>query len=321
MIELDALMHFTTIGLSIALNSLGAGIGEGIVGYAALKASNRQPQAHGDIVRLALIGTALIETTAIIGIFVAFMLLLGKYPSHYQGIAQLGIAFAICLSGFIVGIVSALPIQEAVDAIARQPFFAQKILGFTIITQALIQTPVIVGFIIALIINAQVPFAHCLADALRLISSGLCIGLAGIGPAIGLAIFAQTACHTIARYPTLYRNLLSFTLISQTLVETPVIFAFLVSLMILFFVPRLHEEQLIAGIATIAAALCTGFGTFGVGISSGNTAGYACKAIASNTSLQNIISRISLFAQALIETSVIYAVLISMSLLFIAQRL
>jgi F-type H+-transporting ATPase subunit c len=320
MLELGSLIHFGSIGLSIGMNSLGAGIGEGMVGYAAIKASNRQPQAHGDIMRIALIGTALIETSAIVGIFISFMLLIGLNPTYYQSVAQLGIALAICISGLIIGIVSAFPIQEAVYAVSRQPFFSQKILGLTIVTQALVQTPIIFGFIIALIIQAQLVHTDCLADALRLIASGLCIGLGSVGPAIGLAIFSKAACYAIGLHRELYKPLFSFTLISQTLVETPVIFAFLISLMILFFIPHLGEEQSLAGIAVIAAALATGLGTFGPAISSGSTAAAACKAIAQNPESQSLISRTSLFTQALIETCTIYAVLVSIALLFIAAQ-
>ena len=328
--ELASLIHFGTAAAAVGLNSLGAGLGEGIAGYAAIQASNRQPSAHGDIIRTAFIGTALIETTAIIGVFTAVMLIRPNFVPgsilssdlyYYQCLAQLGIAFAVCLSGPVIGIVSALPVKEACDAVARQPFFAQKILGFTIVTQALIQTPIIAGFIVALLINMQLVHTTCLADALRLIASGFCIGFGGIGPAIGLAQFAKTACHAIGVNRDAYTSLFSFTLISQTLIETPIIFAFITSLIMLFLVPALGPDQLLTGIAMVAAGLCTGLGTFGAAISSGMTAAAACRAMAHNPSLHAILSRTSMFAQALIETSVLYAVLVSLIIIFITRSL
>jgi F-type H+-transporting ATPase subunit c len=330
MLELASFIHFATVAFTVGINSLGAGLGEGIAGYAAMKASNQQPNAHGDIIRTAFIGTALIETTAIVGIFIAALVLmkpnltLTTQPDsslYYQSLAELGIALAVCLSGPIIGIVSALPVKEACDAVARQPFFAQKILGFTIITQALVQTPIIAGLIVAILIKKQIPYTACLADALRLIASGLCVGLGGIGPAIGLAQFAKTACRAIGINREAYTTLFSFTLISQTLIETPLIFAFVLSLVMLFFVPTLASDQLLTGVAMIAAALCTGMGTFGTAIGSGNTAASACMAMTHNPTMQATLSRTSMFAQALIETCVIYAILVSLAIIFLTTYL
>ena len=74
---------------------------------------------------------------------------------HMPALLNLGIAFAISLSGFVLGLVSALPAQQAVLAIARQPFFSQKIFRFMLITQSIIQTPIVFGFIIAMFIKDQ----------------------------------------------------------------------------------------------------------------------------------------------------------------------
>jgi F-type H+-transporting ATPase subunit c len=315
--ELGYIIHFSTIGLSIGVSSLSAGIGEGIAGYAAIKASNRQPQAHHEIMRMALIGTALIETIAILGLFISSMLFVEGPGSYDQCVAQIGIIFAFCIASGVAGIMATLPLQEAANAIARQPFFAQKILGFVVITQALIQTPVIASFVIVLIMHKQIATVVCFADAIRIIASGLCIGVSSIGPTIGLALYAKAACQAIGMQRDLYRSIFSFTLISQTLIETPIVFAFLISLMMLLFVPPLTPEQTMGSVAMMAAAWSTGLGTLGTGIGSGITAAAACKAIAANPTAQAVIGRSSLFAQALIETCTIYAVLVSIALIII----
>jgi F-type H+-transporting ATPase subunit c len=316
------LIHYGTIGLSIACTSVGAGIGEGIAGFAALKAIDRQPHAYNEIVRLSLISTALIETTAVLGLFIAMMLLMGapKEPAAYTFVAELGIGLALCMSGFTIGVVAGFPAREATLAVARQPFRAQKILGFTIITQALVQTPIIAGFVVALLIKSFAVAAHTLPEALRLIAAGLSVGLGGIGPSIGLALFAQKASRALGLSKEAYSRVLPFSLISQTLIETPLIFALIVSLMLFFVMPPLGEHNLLAGIGAIAAAITVGLGTLGTGISSGLVSGAVCEKLATDSNASTL-PRTSMFAQALIETSTIYAVLISFGILFACRNL
>jgi F0F1-type ATP synthase membrane subunit c/vacuolar-type H+-ATPase subunit K len=314
--ELSHLLHYSTIAFSICATSLGVGIGEGIACQAAIEAINIQPGSKNDISRISIIGMALIETAAIMGMTMAAILLLDTNSpiTQFSGIAELGIAFAICISGLVLGLVSALPAQQAVLAIARQPFFSQQIFRFMIITQSIIQTPIIFGFIIAILIKSQTSAVTSLADSLRLLASGLAIGLGSVGPAIGLAQFASTACRGIGINPQAYTKLFSFTFISQAIIETPVIFSLIIS--ILLIMSPIKDGNLLHGLAMLSAALCIGLGTIGAGIASGNTAAAACHQIALNPEKYAPLSRISLFAQGLIDTNAIYALLIALLLLF-----
>jgi len=316
------LFHYGTLGLTIAATSVGAGIGEGMAGVAAIKALDRQPHSYNDILRLSIITTALIETTAVIGLFIAMMLLLGtpKEPAAYTFIAEIGIGFALCFSGLVIGIASGFPAQEAIFALARQPLMAPKILGFTIITQALVQTPIIAGFVVALLIKNFALTADTLPEALRLIAAGLCVGIGGIGPSIGLARFAQQASRALGLCKEAYERILSFSLVSQTLIETPLIFALVISLIIFFVIPPLDDTQLLTGIGTLAAALAAGLGTLGTGISSGAVAGAVCEKLATDETAK-ALPRTSMFAQALIETTTIYAILVSLTILFLCKNL
>jgi len=318
MIELATFIHYATVALAVSINAVGVSLGEGFTSMAALDSSNQQPQARALISRMAIIGMAFIETAAILGSIIAMMLLLGPEAtstSWYTHIATIGIGLAMCVSGLVIGIVSALPAQAACHAVARQPFFGSRILGFMLMTQALIQTPIISGLIVAFCIRNQALSATHMADCLRLIASGLCIGVGSIGPALGLAYFARTACQGLGINRHAYNKLLSFTLVSQAIIETPVLFSLTISLILLFVIPP--SDQLFDGIACIAAGLCCGIGTLGPGISSGKAAGEACRQIAYKPHLQPVLARLSMVAQGLIETCAIYAVLIAIMLIFI----
>lgn len=319
MIEIATFIHYLTIGCIISLTAIGVGIGQGITSVAALRAINLQPAAKNDIMKTVILGIALIETAAVMGLFIAFLLVLEKTKAadigcHY--LSHLGIAFSICFPGFILGLVSALPASSACLAVARQPFYSQKIIRFMLITLSLIQTPIIFGFIISLFIQNQSQTIVHLKDALRLIAAGFAVGLGSTGPAYGLATFAQAACYSLGVNPKAYNQVFSFTLISEAIIETPVIFSLVISVLLLFTIPITSETNIIQGIGFLAAAICAGIGTIGAGISSGKTAAAACKQIALNPQEYGVLSRTSMFAQGLIETSAIYPILVGILLIF-----
>jgi|SRR5579863_10097734 F-type H+-transporting ATPase subunit c len=314
-------LHYGVIASTIAINSISVGISEGLASYSALIAINRQPAARNDILKVAMIGMTIIETVAIIALLAATILLIttqvkeNKECAYY---AEIGIALALCIPGFIIGIMSALPVQAACNAVARQPFSTQRIFGFMIMTQVLIQTPIISGLLVSLFIHAQSLAITTMRDSLRLIASGLCVGLGSIGPVIGLSLFSKAAIDGLGFNQKSYQKLLSFTVISEAIIETPIIFCLVIAIMLLFVAaPRIANDNLIDGVIFIAAALCTGLGTLGPGISSGRTGAAACTQIAINPESHALVSRASMLAQGLIETVVIYAILLSLLMILL----
>lgn len=312
-------IHYLTIAAVILFPVLSVGIGQGIISMMALRAINQQPSARIDITRTILFGVAFIETAAVIGLFIAFMLIAQIDASRvelYAELAKLGIALAICLPALILGIASSFPAGAACLAVARQPFLAQKISRFMLLTLALIQTPILFGFLIALIIQSQIQTIDTLRDSLRLIAAGLSIGIGCIGPAIGLATFARAACKSLGINRNAYNKIFSFTMMSQTIIETPIVFALVISLTLLFIVPSTLTENALEGIAFLCAAIGTALGTVGPGLSSGMTAAAACTQIALYPDEASALSRATIFAQGLIETSAIYAVLIGFAFIY-----
>lgn len=308
-------LHYGAIASSIALSSISVGFGEGLISWSALKAIDRQPAAQSDIMRVAMIGMALVETVAVLGLLISILLLF--YTSKSSGdifinYAEIGIIAAMGITGLVVGLASAIPAQAACHAVARQPFFAQRISGFMLMTQVITQTPIISAFLVSLFIQNQSGVIITLTDSLRLIASGLCVGIGSIGPAIGLSTFAKAAISSLGKNSKAYDKLLSFTFISEALIETPVIFCLLIAITLLFAVPYSTTENIIDGVIFLAAGLCTGLGTLGAGISSGVTSAAACTQIGENPDSYNILSRTSILAQSLIETIVLYTVILSL---------
>jgi F0F1-type ATP synthase membrane subunit c/vacuolar-type H+-ATPase subunit K len=307
-------IHYGAITASIAISSISVGFGEGLISWSALKAMDRQPTAKDDIMRVAIIGMTLVETVAILGFLISILLLIYtniESTNQFSYYSELGIIGAMGITGLTIGLASTFPAQAACDAVARQPFFSHRISSFMLLAQVLIQTPMISAFLVSLFIQGQAGSATNMSDSLRLIASGLCIGIGSIGPAIGLSSFAKSAVQGLGKNIKAYDKLLSFTFISQALIETPIIFCLIVS-SILLFVVRPTLDNGLDGIIFLSAGLCTGLGTLGAGISSGKTAAAACTQIGENPGLYSIISRTSILAQTLIETMVLYTVILSL---------
>jgi F-type H+-transporting ATPase subunit c len=311
-----AFFHYITLAGIVGITAIGVGLGQGFATMGALHALHIQPQARPDILRLLVLGLALIETAAIIGVTIVLFLFFNLAPSTITfegGLAELGILFAMSLSGFTIGLVSALPVKEACLALARQPFFGQKIMRFMLIVLSILQTPLIFSFIISIYIKDHITPLTTFPDSLRLLGAGLSIGVGCLGPAIGLALFAKKACQSIGINRSAYTTLVTFSFISQAMIETPIIFSMIIALLLV----GSSSLTLVRGCALLAAGLCMGIGTFSTGISSGRTAGVACERIAIEPNSYVVVSRLSLFAQGIMETVTIYALLISLTLIFL----
>jgi F-type H+-transporting ATPase subunit c len=317
MFELTQLLNFCAVVLIVALPAIGIALGQGIASREALQAMYVQPGARAEIFRILVLGVALMETAVIIGISLSVLLLID--PSLQQqllstGVARFGIALALSVSGLVLGIVSAWPTIQACRAVARQPFFARKILNLLLITQSLLQTPILFCFLVAWFIKTQAAEAVTMSEGIRLLASGFTIGIGSIGPIIGLAWFAQTAIEGLGVNRKSYSKMFTFTFISQAIIETPVLLAFIVALIILFSSTALNDSP-IRSYVMLAAALSTGLGTLFPGINSGRIAAVAGKQLAIHPEHYSVLGRASMIAQALMDTYVIYAAIISVLML------
>jgi F0F1-type ATP synthase membrane subunit c/vacuolar-type H+-ATPase subunit K len=184
-----------------------------------------------------------------------------------------------------------------------------------LITQSVIMTPNIFGFLIALLINLKVSTVDNYIGALQLLAAGLCIGIGSIGPCIGLSLFAGAACKAIGVNRKSYSKILPFSFVCEGIIETPVIFSLLIALLILnvTVTATTHELQ---GIAFVAAAICMGLSTIGTGISAGRVGSAACNQIGSAPETYPIISKIGLLALAMIDTFAIYGFIIAIILIY-----
>lgn len=309
------ILHYFSAALTIAFGAIGGGIGQGIAGSNVMGAMDRQPTGSDNNFKALILGLALIESGIIIALVITLLLLFTSTETITWGIAyaEVGIAIAVGVSAAAISIASAFPVKAASEAISRQPFFAQKILTTMLLAQSIIEAAVIFSFIIALLIRFNISGATTIYEGLRLMAAGIAMGLGCIGPSIGQAIFAHSSCKALGVNKNAYGKIFPFTLLSQAVTETPLIFCLLIALIIIY--TPTGSNALFQAITIITAAVTIGLGSIGTATGIGYTASKASLQIAREPENYPTIVKTALLIEAFIESSVIYAMIISLLLI------
>lgn len=312
MISFQEVAHYLSPALLLVIPSLSIAYGQSAAARTATKAIETQPEAAAAVRKNFLFSLAVSETAAILTlIIVMFLLMSPTMPSLATTFGHLAILLALGIPSTCIGIFSSFAQKEALLATARQPFFAAEIFRLTLITVAVMQTSVILGFILALLLQGQLASAVTLQDGLILLATGIAFGCGTIGPLFGLGIFSGAACKTIGINRKVYPQVLSFTFLCQGLIEAPILFSLVVALLI-------TSGTQPNALACLAAALTIALTTLGPGIASGRIARAACMAIGQQPQEYRNISSTSLLAQTLVDTAPIYGMIIALSLLLFA---
>ncbi len=318
MFESGIIFHYITALSITALPGLCSALSQAESTKAAFEAKRIQPSAEQEISGLMVIGNALIETSAILGLLLGCMIItLPTSTDEYSysiHLSKLGILAVMSITGSVVAYMSSYPIKASIQSLARQPFFSKKIQIFTIAMQSIMQTPTIMAFLIALLIKNQSLAVTHIGDSLRLIGAGLALGIGSVGPTIGLGIFLKQACTSLGVNRFSYSKIVSFSFFSEAMIGASIIFSLLISLFILNS-SITQTDTLTAGIAFLATGLCMGFGTIGVGLSLGKISEKAALVLGNNPMIYSEITKASMIAQALIEAQTIYAFIIALKIL------
>ena len=309
------ILHYLSAALTIAVGAIGGGIGQGIAGSNVMAAMDRQPTGNDNNFKVLVLGLALIESGIIIALVVTLLLLFTSAETITWGIAyaEIGIGIAVGIAAAATSIASAFPVKAASEAISRQPFFAQKILTTMLLSQSIIEAAIIFSFIIALLIRFNISGATTMYEGVRLMAAGIAMGIGCIGPSIGQAIFAHSSCKALGINKKAYSKIFPFTLLSQAVTETPLIFCLLISLIIIYTPAATNEFFQAAAILTAATTI--GLGSIGTATGIGYTASKASLQIAREPENYPVIVKTALLIEAFIESSVIYAMIVSLLLI------
>lgn len=141
--------------------------------------------------------------------------------------------------------------------------------------------------------------------------------IAGIGPGVGQGYAAGKAAEAVGNNPKAEKNATLVMLLGAAVAETSGIFSLVIAIIMLFANPLVTRQG--AGIVLACSAIGAGISMIagiGPGIGQGYAAGKSSEAVGKRPGLQSVIVRTMLLGQAVAQTTGIYALVISLLLLF-----
>ena len=303
----------------MGFGAIGAAIGEGYTAAQANVAVSRDPKNSGEIFKSMLVGQAVAESASIFALVIAILLLFLDVPAPtlLKAAALFGAGISMGFGAIGSGIGSGYPGGKACEGIARQPAVASQLMTNMLIGSAVCQTPAIFSMVVALMLMfinfGNAPLFPTWAAYL---GAGISMGLAAIGSGYGGGLAAGASCEGIARQPRTAANVTTIMLVGQAVAQTPSIFGLLVSF-ILMFKSFPESRALSASMALLGAGICTGFGGIGPGLGNGMTAEGAVRWVARNVEHAGDLMRIMLVGQAVSQSTAIYAMVVSLVLIFV----
>jgi F-type H+-transporting ATPase subunit c len=306
-------------GLCMGLGALGSGLGAGMPCGEAIRGMVRQPELKGQMTATMLVGSAVCQTPAILAMVVALMLMFVDFgdSTPLKAVCLLGAGLCMGLGAIGSGMGSGHPTAQACKGIARQPQVIGPITANMLVGSAVSQTPAIFAMVVALMLMfidfGDVPFNPAWAAFL---GAGLSTGLSAIGSGYGCGLAAGASCEGISRQPRNVASVTTIMLVGQAVAQTPCIFGLLVSF-ILMFKAFPETAALAPAIALLSAGLCMGFGGIGSGLGNGLTAESAVSWVARQVEQAALQMRIMLVGQAVSQSTAIYAMVISLVLIFV----
>lgn len=310
---------YAASGIAMGLGAIGAAIGEGHTAAMANIAIARNTKASGDIFKNMLVGQAVAESASIFALVIAILLLFLDVgiPDLLKAAALFGAGLSMGLGAIGSGIGSGYPAGETCFGISRQPAISPQLTTNMLIGSAVCQTPAIFSMVVALMLMfidfGNAPLHPTWA---ALLGAGLSMGLAAIGSGYGGGLAAGASCEGISRQPKTIANVTTIMLVGQAVSQTPSIFGLLISF-ILMFKAFPESTALSASMALLGAGICMGFGGIGPGIGNGMAAEGAVRWVARNVEHAGDLMRIMLVGQAVSQSTAIYAMVVSLVLIFV----
>ena len=227
---------------------------------------------------------------------------------HYAA-AIFTLAIAVLGGGIGQGLAS----LAAINAIQRQPCSYTANFRALMIGLALIES----GIVIALVTSLLIIFGTqtiTLGSALGEFGIAFAIGISGGTVSIASSRVVQAATESIGRQPFFAQKITSVMLLAQSIMEAPVIIAFIISLLIRNRISS--DPDVMRGLQCLAAGLTIGLGSIGPSIGQAIFTRAACRGIGVNKTAYNKIFPFMLLLEAIIETPLIFCLLISFMILY-----
>jgi len=148
------------------------------------------------------------------------------------------------------------------------------------------------------------------------LGAGISVGIGAVTTGIGSGIIAGEGAKAIVTQPKANESIFRTMLIGQAAAQTAGIFALVVSMLLIYGGFDVAEGGWFKVAALLSAGVAIGIGSIGPSIGAGYSGGEACKSIARMPKHSNAIMGNMLIGQALSQTSAIFALVVSLLLLY-----
>ncbi|HHE37907.1 MAG TPA: ATP synthase F0 subunit C [Candidatus Cloacimonetes bacterium] len=148
------------------------------------------------------------------------------------------------------------------------------------------------------------------------LGAGICVGIGAITTGIGSGIIAGEGSLAIMKQPKANEDIFRTMLIGQAAAQTAGIFALVVSMLLIYGGFDVAKGGWYKAAALLAAGIAMGIGSVGPSLGAGYSGGQACKSIGRMPKHGNAIMGNMLIGQALSQTSAIFALVVSLLLLY-----
>jgi len=140
-------------GLAAGLAAIGSGIGGGVVARASCEGIARNPNSQKQVVNVMLLGQAITQTPAILGLLVSFILIFKQFEATdaiAPGMALLASGLCMGIGAIGPGIGEGIASSGGVRWIAKSPAFAGELTRTMLVGMAVAESTAIYSMVIAL---------------------------------------------------------------------------------------------------------------------------------------------------------------------------
>jgi len=229
----------------------------------------------------------------------------------------LGAAIAVGFGAVGPGVGMGMSAMSATEGIGKQQSQSSEIFRVMLIGQGATSTPPTFALVIGIVLLFATPEGTSIIEGLAGLGAGISIGAASFASGVGSAYPAHEACLSIARQPRMRRPFTTLMLIAQALSQTPLIFALLVSFLLIYGVQPDPGAGIIKLTAVLAAGLCMGFGAIGPSVGSGIAGESTFIGIRHHRDPEvavGLLTRVMLLGMAVAQSTSIYALVIALVL-------
>jgi len=142
-------------GIAIGFGAIGSGIGSGVVAEASCEGIARQPLAIKPVTHVMLLGQAIAQTPAILGLLISFILIYKGFPATESLAPSMALlAAGICMGVGAIGpgIGEGIASSGGVKAIARNQELISVITRSMLVGMAVAESTAIYSMVIALVL-------------------------------------------------------------------------------------------------------------------------------------------------------------------------